>query len=252
MNRTFAPQTTRTAASNTLASRLTAERLPLDLALSLAVELVKSVADAHQQRRSFTQLTAADFVVLPDGAFAVTAPSLISSSTDTSADAFAVGAVLYRLFTGLSPSQARARLAVSPLHEVPLASQLNPAIDDTLEGVLSMMLERDPALRPHSLRVIEALLVDVCESLELEPSRAAILHWASIAPTLRVVQPPAPLKPAAKRHVPTFVVMPDEDLVGLDEEDDAEEASPVPLRFDIWAVAACAFCVVAFAMATHL
>ena len=261
MSRRFATQTSRAVASNTLASRLTAQRLPLDLALCLAVELVDSVADAHQQRRIFTQLTAADFVVLPDGAFAVTAPSTISSSTDTSADTFAVGAVLYQLFTGLSPSQARARLSVSPLHEVPLASQLNPAIDDTLEGLLSMMLDRDPTLRPHSLRVIEALLVDVCESLELEPSRAAILHWASIAPSLSVVQPvvrsvapPPTPKPAVKRHVPTFVVVtPDEDAVALDEpEQDEVEASSVPLRFDMWAVAACAFCAVAFAMATQL
>lgn len=269
MTRRFAPQTQPSRPGSpsrrefavsppTLGSRLTTERLPLDLALSLAVEVIDAVAAAHQQRRSFGQLTAADFVVQPDGSIAVTAPSVISASTDTSADTFAVGAVLYQLFTGFTPNQARARLAVSPLHEVPLASRINPAIDDTMEGLLSMMLDRDPTRRPHSLRVIEALLVDVCESMELEPSRAAILNWATVQPepsrgaTLTMVpQPP----PVVARHKPSFVVLADEDVVALDDDEDEEEvaeASPGPLRFDMWAVAACAFCVVAFAMATQL
>jgi hypothetical protein len=255
MTRRFAPQT-QPASPPTLGSRLTTERLPLDLALSLAVEVIDAVAVAHQQRRSFGQLTAADFVVQPEGSIAVTAPSVISASTDTSADTFAVGAVLYQLFTGFTPNQARARLAVSPLHEVPLASRINPAIDDTMEGLLSMMLDRDPARRPHSLRVIEALLVDVCESMELEPSRAAILNWATVHPersrgVLTMVPPP----PLVAPHKPSFVVLADEDVVALDDDEDEEEvaeASPGPLRFDMWAVAACAFCVVAFAMATQL
>ena len=233
--------------SNTLAERLTAERLPLDLALSIAVEVVESVAAAHQQCRAFAGVTAADLVVSPDGSIAIIAQPVPGAAS--SADTFAVGAVLYQLFTGLTPNQARARLAVSPLHDVPAASRINPAIDDTLESVLSLMLDRDPSRRPHSLRVIEALLVDVCESLELEPSRAAILNWASIAPTLRLVTPPPP-----PRHAASFVVLADEDVVSLDddeEQDDEPTSSPGPMRFDLWAVAACAFCVVAFAMATH-
>jgi serine/threonine protein kinase len=242
-------------ASNTLADRLTAERLPLDLALSLAVEVVESVASAHQQCRAFAGLTTADLAVAPDGSIAVIAQAVPGAVSST--DTFAVGGVLYQLFTGLTPNQARARLAVSPLHDVPAASRINPAIDDTLEGVLSLLLDRDPARRPHSLRVIEALLVDVCESLELEPSRAAILNWASIAPTLRVVASP-PLAPPTR----SFVVLADEDVIALDDDEDENEnenedeetpaASPGPMRFDLWAVAAGAFCVVAFAMATHL
>ena len=213
-------------ASQTLASRLTSERVPLDISLSLAVEVVEAVAAAHQKRRAFGRLSAADLVVQADGSIGVTAPAL--EGADPSTDTFAVGAVLYQLFTGLTPNQARARLAISPLHDAPPASRINPAIDDTIEGLLSLMLDRNPARRPHSLRVIEALLVDVCESLELEPSRAAILNWASIAPTLTLV-----------------VALDDED-----EDDEVEAASPGPLRFDAWALAACAFCVFAFAMAT--
>ncbi|MDP3155083.1 MAG: hypothetical protein Q8N23_20555 [Archangium sp.] len=113
-------------------------------------------------------------------------------------------------------------------------------------------LDKNPARRPHSLRVIEGLLADVCESLELEPSRAAIQRWAAIAPKLAVV-------PAPVQHKPSYVVvLADEDVVAVDddeeeEEDEVEEdAAPGPLRFDMWAVAACAFCVIAFTMATQL
>ena len=247
MNRRFA-QTTRPV-PNTLASRLTADRLPLDLALSIAVEVVDAVANAHQQRRAFSRLSPADFEIARDGSLTITAPSL--EGADPATDNFAVGTVLYQLFTGLTPNQARARLSVSPLHEAPLASKINPAIDDTLEGLLSMMLDKNPARRPHSLRVIEGLLSDVCETLEVEPSRAAIVGWASITPALAVAAPP-------KKHRPSYVVvLADEDVIDADEDeqnDDEEEREEQdgPMRFDRWAVAACAFAIVAFTMATHL
>ena len=257
MTRRFASQTLRPVSQmnpqqsrGTLASRLTAERVPLDIALSLAVEVVEAVAAAHQQGRAFGRLSPADLLVMANGSIGITAPAL--AGADPSTDTFAVGAVLYQLFTGLTPNQARARLAISPLHDAPPASRINPAIDDTIEGLLSLMLDRNPARRPHSLRVIEALLVDVCESLELEPSRAAILGWASIAATLTLVKAPA-------QHTPSYVVvLADEDVVALDDEgdededDEVEAASPGPLRFDGWALAACAFSVFAFAMATKL
>ncbi len=246
MTRRFAAQPSRPV-SNTLASRLTSERLPLDLALSLSVEIVEAVATAHQHRCSFGRLSAADLVIDTDGSIAITAPAL--DGADPATDTFAVGALLYQLFTGLTPNQARARLAVSPLHDAPPASRINPGVDETIEGLLSLMLDRDPARRPHSLRVIEGLLADACEALELEPSRASILRWASIVPSLAVV-------PARVQHKPSsVVVLADEDVQELDEEEveeDEEDVSPGPLRFDGWAAAACAFFVVAFAMATQL
>ena len=254
MTRRFATQTTPRSSVVTLDSRLTTERLPLELALSLASEVVGAVAAAHQQRRTFARLSPADFVVQSDGSLEITAPAL--DGADPVTDTFAVGAVLYQLFTGFTPNQARARLAVSALHDAPAASRINPAIDDTLEGVLSMMLDRSPAKRPHSLRVVEALLVDVCEAMELESSRGSIIAWASVAPKLTAVPPPPP-----KQHRPSsVVVLADEDVVALDDdelaanddEEGEEETSDGPLRFDVWALAACAFCVVAFTMATQL
>ncbi|HEY1088496.1 MAG TPA: hypothetical protein VGE37_12405 [Archangium sp.] len=226
--------------NRTLADRLAAERLPLDLALSLAVEVVDAVASTHQRRQAYGALTLADFTLKSDGSVAVTATP--NASSDAASDTFAVGAVLYQLFTGLSPQQARVKLSVSPLAAVPPASLLNPALDDGLELLLAKMLAKEPALRPHSLRVVEALLADVCDSLDLDPSRAALAAWAAR---------PAP-KTAAKKHVPSvrFIQAVDDDEV-LDEDDVGEEAAS-PLRFDAWAAAACAFTVFAFAMATTL
>ncbi len=239
MNRRRVALQTPKQSSPSLAERLSgAERLPLDLALSVAVEVVEAVATAHQQRRAFGRLSAADFVVGAEGSMAITATAV--PGADPATDTFDVGAVLYQVFTGLTPTQARARLQVSPLHDVPAASRLNPGIDDALEGVLALMLSRDPALRPHSLRVVEALLVEVCEALELEPSRAAILRWAQLVPALRVVTAPV--------RTPRFVEVEDDS----EEEEEEEEVAPARLRFDSWTVAACAFCVVAFTMATRL
>jgi hypothetical protein len=239
--------------SHSLAERLSAGRAPLDVALSIATELIEAVASAHQQRHVFGSLSSADFVVQADGSIAITALEL--PGAETASNTFDVGSVLYQVFTGLTPKQARAQLHVSPLHDVPAASRINPALDDTIEGLLEIMLDRDPNRRPHSLRVIEALLIDVCESLDLEPSRASILAWAQVTPALRVVTPPAPV-PDVKvvKHTPSFVVLADEDVHEADEEDDEDDAPHVSggWRFDSWTAAACAFCIVAFTMATRL
>jgi hypothetical protein len=247
--------------SLSLRDRLSSERLPLDLSLSLAVEVVDAVAAAHQRRQAFGSLTLADFVLQPDGSVAISAA--VDPFADAASDSFAVGAVLYQLFTGFTPNQARAKLSVSPLHAAPPASLLNPALDDGLEVLLATLMAREPTLRPHSLRVVEGQLAAVCESLELEPSREALVAWAGRDVNAPGLSEPVEDRPARqtlvasvgpsstssdrpgqskRRHVPTVEL--------LDEED--EEDAPSPLRFDVWAAAACAFTVVAFAMATTL
>lgn len=236
-----------------LADRLGADRLPLDLALSLAVEVVDAVATAHVRRQAFGHLTAADLVVQADGSVAVTAAS--APGAEPAGDTFSVGAVLYQLFTGLTPNQARARLSVSPLHAVPPASLVNPAIDDSIEHLLATTLDHDPARRPQSLRVVEALLAEACDVFDLDPSREDVAAWAATKAAPVAVAAPAPAK---VRHVPTFTVVRDEEAPAFSDEDDASETeeteieAPGPLRFDAWAAAACAFTFVAFAMATNL
>ena len=230
--------------SLSVGARLDAQpgRLPLELGLNLARELVKVVADAHERGQRFGRLDAAHFVVRGTGELALVAKA--APGADVAADMHAVGAVLYRLFTGLTPKQARAALKVSSLHEVPAPARLNPALDDTLDTLIAQMLASHPGARPQSMRQVEAWLGDLCEELDVQPSRAALLRWAGERPAPKAVAPPAPVR----RVVPTFVDA-DDDLE--DDEDTAVEA-PGPLRFDAWALSAAAFSVVAFAMASVL
>lgn len=228
-----------------LATRLT-ERLPLDVAISLSVELLEAVAAVHQQRRVLGGFSAADVTVLADGSVALLCAS--KSGDDLSLDTFSVGTVLYQVFTGLTPNQARARCSVSPLHAVPPASLINPALDDSIDALLSQLLDKNAAHRPHSVRVVEAVLEEVCELFDLEPTKTLVATWwnAVAAPVAKPVVVAAPVK----KHVPTLRLVVDEadSEEDDDERDDTEDVGP--LRFDAWAMALCAFGVAAFAMAT--
>jgi hypothetical protein len=217
-------------------------RLPLELALSVAADLVSAVADAHRRGVCFGRIDARDVEVHGTGELRLLAKP--SPGADVAADMHAVGAILYRLFTGLTPRQARVALKVSSLHEVPSPAQINPALDDTLDTVVAQMLASHPAARPQSMRQVEAWLADVCEELEVQPSRAAVLRWAKAAPRLVVV--PAP-RVVARAELAGDVLN-DDDL----DDDALKDDAPGPLRFDAWAVAACAFSVVALVMATTL
>jgi len=175
--------------------------------------------------------------------------STSKSGDDLSLDTFSVGTVLYQVFTGLTPNQARARCAVSPLHAVPPASLINPALDDSIDELLARLLDKNAAQRPHSVRVVEAALEEVCEMFDLEPSKALVASWwNSVAAP--VIAAPAPV---AKKHVPSLRLVVEEAEHDEDTEDDMEGdegEAPTPLRFDAWAVALCAFGFAAFAMAT--
>ncbi len=223
-----------------LSTRLT-DRLPLDVAISLSVEVLEAVAAVHQQQRVLGAFGASELTVLADGSVAVLSAS--KPGDDLSLDSFSVGTVLYQVFTGLTPNQARARCAVSPLHAVPPASLINPALDDSIDDLLARLLDKNAAQRPHSLRVVEAALEEVCELFDLEPSKARVAAWWNAM---------APVAPSvAKKHVPSVRLVVEE--MDEDSEDDVEGnegPSPTPLRFDAWAVALCAFGVAAFVMAT--
>ncbi len=224
--------------SLTVGARLDAlsERLPLELALSLAADLVKAVAAAHRSGHRFGRFDANHFVVRGTGEVQLVARP--APGADVAADMHALGGILFRLFTGVTPKQARAALKVSSLAEVPSPAQLNPALDDTLDTLVAQMLASHPASRPQSMAQVEAWFADIYEALDVHPSRAAVLRWAGARPA------PAPVA----RVVPVFVAEEDEEL----DDDAPAAAAPGPVRFDAWAMAATAFSVVAFAMASSL
>lgn len=229
-------------------------RLPLDVSLSLAIEIVDAIASVHAQKLIYGGFNAAELTVLPTGeVYSWASPR---PGEDLSLDLFSAGTVLYQVFTGLTPNQARAKLSVSPLHAVPPAALVNPALDESISDLLAKMLDRDPAQRPHSLRLVESVLEDVCEFLDLVPSRDVVASWwdtAVVAAEDVLEEPaPAPTPPAprvgAVRPARFAAVAYDED----DDEELEEADAPPPLRFDAWAVAACAFLVAAVALATSL
>lgn len=210
-------------------------RLPFELAFDLAVEVVSAVADAHHRGQRFGRLDARHLAVEADGSVVVTAPPVPGADLPT--DVHAVGAVLYQLFTGLTPRQAQARRRVPSVHGVPAASEVHPGLDDSVDTLVMQLLAGDPAARPASLRTVEGWLAGLCDELGCEPSRARVLRLAALVPALQAVPPPPAMEEAAAE-------------AGDDEE--APRDAPGPLRFDGWAVAACAFSVAAFAIVTAL
>ncbi|MFT3710716.1 MAG: hypothetical protein QM817_24090 [Archangium sp.] len=152
-----------------------AERLPLDVALSLSIEIVDAVAALHTEKKVFGGFNAGEMTVLPSGEVMIFASG--RAGEDLSLDMFSAATVLYQVFTGLTPSEARVRYSVSALQPAPAASLVNPLLDESISDLLAKMLDRDPAQRPHSLRLVEHVLEDVCEYLDLVHSRDAVAAW---------------------------------------------------------------------------
>jgi serine/threonine protein kinase/formylglycine-generating enzyme required for sulfatase activity len=68
-------------------------------------------------------------------------------------DLYAVGVILYEIFTGQLPFQAAAPLDVAMKHlseEPPLPHEIQPAIDQSLEAVIMMAMEKKPLKRPSN------------------------------------------------------------------------------------------------------
>lgn len=230
-------------------------RLPLDVALSVAIEITDAIAAVHADKMIYGGFNAAELTVLPTGeVYSWASPK---PGDDLSLDLFSAGTVLYQVFTGLTPNQARAKLSVAPTHAVPPASLVNPALDESISDLLAKMLDRDPAQRPHSLRLVEHVLEDVCEFLDLVPSRDVVRVWwesAVISADDLIVEAaaPAPTPPAPRAGVASRPARFAEVASDEDDADDEEGEFVPPLRFDAWAAAACVFLVAAFALATKL
>lgn len=260
-----------TVSLHSLLARTPGARLPLEISLHVGWGIVTAVAEGHARGQRFAQLDAASIEVNDDGS--MVAREAASEGAPDSADVAAVGGVLYQLFTGLSPSQARARLQLPKLHETPAPSKVNPALDDTLDLLVVGMLAKEPSDRP-SLHVVESVLASVLDDLGLEPSQLEVARWAGLAadeprtephlvptlvetpavalPVVAPVPPPAPVavakaKPPARRQPPRSWQLED------DEDDDVveahEQAWTEPPRFDAWAALLCVFSVAVFAMA---
>jgi hypothetical protein len=267
--RRFAPRSFEarsTASLQSLLDRTPGARAPMDVAVQLAHEVLRAAAEVHAEGRTLGPVDAASFEVSGDGALSLRGEA---GGTDVLEDVQAVGAVLYQVFTGLTPAQARARLQAPRLDEVPAPSRFNPALDDTLDALVASMLAADAAQRPQSLAHLLAVVRNVMDDLGLEVERAVVARWAGfagpkprlqVAPVAFAVAAPAPKAvPPVAAPVPKTVPhrLPPRGWQTSDAEDsDCDEADDVevagwaePVRFDGWAVLAACFAMAVLAMA---
>jgi hypothetical protein len=170
--------------------------------------------------------------------------------------------VLYQLCTGLTVSQARARLQVPRLHEVPAPARLNPTLDEALSEVIASMLASDPAARPYSLAHVLSDVLNVMDELGLAHDEAVVARWAALdepeaplpvaapsAPVVKVVPvvaAPLPAKKSAHRAPPRSWQTDEDEDEAFDDASDAAWVEPV--RFDAWALLACCFAIASLAI----
>jgi serine/threonine-protein kinase len=161
-------------------------RLPEDKGVELARQLSEGLAAVHEKGivhrdlkprnimidgRGQVRLTdfglAAHAGSIPPADFrsgtpAYMAPEQLAGGLATEqSDLFALGLVLYEMFTGRRPFPARNREELARLyaeHAPEAVSRLVPGIDLNVARVIRQCLERDPARRPRSALAVAALL----------------------------------------------------------------------------------------------
>jgi serine/threonine-protein kinase len=160
-------------------------RLPSDKAIDIARQLCAGVAAAHEKgvvhrdlKPQNVMLDARGKVRIADFGLAGLAGSIhgedVRSGTPgymspeqlagrdvtTGSDLYAVGLILYELFTGKRAYPGRGYNEVRRQHEEPLLppSSLVPDLDPVVERAILRCLEDDPAQRPSSALAVSALL----------------------------------------------------------------------------------------------
>ncbi|MDX2009391.1 MAG: hypothetical protein SFW67_04330 [Myxococcaceae bacterium] len=213
--------------------------MPLDTALHLARALVQAVSDHHEAQQaigpfdsSSVSVDGLGHVVVKRAPHAAAAPELAAGAEpDLLSDLYSLGAVFYRLFSGLSPVEAARR---SHGH-LPPPSRFNPAVDEALDGLVLTMLDADPIQRPYRLAQVDGQLVALSAELGIDADPNALLRWvASHRPA--VVAPKAPAPVGGTRPLGPVRWQ----LEADDEADEAvvhDEAWEGPVRFDVWAAA---------------
>jgi serine/threonine-protein kinase len=124
----------------------------------------------------------ADVTELRIGTPAYMAPEQLRDGTASElTDVYALGVLLFELFTGQRPFQASSLSELSRLHAEeppPTPSTLLPQIDPAVERVVLQCLEKVPSLRPQSVREVDTALPGV------DPVGDALAAGATPAPEL--------------------------------------------------------------------
>ena len=199
-----------------LASLGTQTRLTVSASLFLGAQIARAVGELHEHARphgllspNLVQLSADGSVRLagPEGAprppSAYLAPEIRNGEKpDVLSDVHAIGAIMYELLTGMTVLQAYVRAPMRELTRTPAPSLFNPGVDPSIDELVTAAVDRDPALRPHSVRALQAGIAHCFGELDLEPSPAELAALVSErfpAASMIPMQAPTPAQVAPVR-----------------------------------------------------
>jgi hypothetical protein len=182
---------------DTMARSHGASRLPLATAMYLGANIARAVAEHHDRGEVLGTLDAnrircshdGRVVIVKEGGSFMAPEVKRGEPPDVLSDIYAVGAIVYRLFTGMTPLQAMTRQPVSRLHQVPAPSSLNPSIDPALDEVLLSALATDPGERPISARVISGTIEGVFAELEIMAGPSGVVRAVAATDSRRMRRP---------------------------------------------------------------
>jgi serine/threonine-protein kinase len=185
-----------------LAKRLSRDdqKLPLDTALRLTVELAEALDSAHAQGVVHRDLKPANILITEDGhakivdfgvaklnlanhtlaGYALGTPAFMSpeqlngDAVDGRSDLFSLGVILYTALTGHRPFQGNSALTVSfkVVNREPLpATVLNSELPPGLDSIVARAMAKDPAERYQSGREMVLDIEDLRKGLEPRSTR---------------------------------------------------------------------------------
>ncbi|MHB8872579.1 MAG: serine/threonine-protein kinase [Myxococcaceae bacterium] len=196
-----------------LASLGPATRLTVSASLYVAEQLARSVAQMHEHGRVHGLLSTSQVQVFSDGSVRVCGPEgaprpptaylapEVRNGTppDVLADVHAIGAITFELLTGMTVLQAFVRAPMRELTRTPAPSLFNPGVDLSIDELVTAAVDRDPGVRPHSVRALHDGIRHCFGELDLEPSPvelAAVVSERFPAASLVPLQMPVPAPPA--------------------------------------------------------
>lgn len=159
------------------------DRLPLELALYVSLEVSKQVARLHALGKGAGALGAKTVWCLRDGRVVVGEHEAGSQRDEV----HALGRLVYRLLSGSDS-----------VSEWP-PSYFNPGVDAELDAVVMSTLSSDPSKRPYSAHVLVEAVGGVFEELDLQPSPEGLQRLVLAVPDEEPAAPvveAAPVKPA--------------------------------------------------------